>query len=385
MRRVGPLLRPMGITRIANITGLDVFGIPVVNVIRPNARSLTASQGKGLDLAAAKASAVMEAIECHCAEHITRPLQQASIREMAARHRIPAPDALARPRHAAHDSDAPMLWIEGRQLDDNAATWLPFELVHCDYTIPDAPGAGRFLLSSNGLASGNAAEEAISHGLSEAIERDASALFRADPRLLQARRLDPASIEDATCQGILDRLRRPDFAFAIWDMTSDLGVAAFRCEIMERPGEGTALPQPASGEGCDPDRRVALIRAVTEAAQARLSMVAGVRDDLPPDMYGQVDDAETLAQWWQFLVEGRGRRRFDQVADHVCRSAREEIEFLLARLREVGLPPAIAVDLTPEGMDTISVMRVVVPGLEPPPESDCVPGARLRAAKTRAA
>jgi len=375
----------MGITRIANITGLDVLGLPVVNVIRPNARSLTASQGKGLDLAAAKASGVMEAIECHCAEHIARPLQPASIREMAATHPIPAPESLARPRNAGLDVEAPMLWIEGRQLGDDAAVWLPFALVHCDYTIPEAPGAGRFLLSSNGLASGNTADEAISHGLGEVIERDASALFRADPRLLQARRLDPASIEDATCQGILDHLRHPDFAFAVWDITSDLGVAAFRCEIMERPGAGTALPQPASGEGCDADRRVALLRAITEAAQARLSMVAGVRDDLSPDLYGQVDDAATLAGWWHFLAEGRGRRRFDQVPDRICRSAREETDFLSARLHDAGLPPAVVVDLTPEGIDAISVMRVVVPGLESPPEADCVPGARLQAAQERAA
>ena len=53
----------MGITRIANVTGLDRTGIPVVMVVRPNARSVAVSQGKGLTLAAAKASGVMEAAE----------------------------------------------------------------------------------------------------------------------------------------------------------------------------------------------------------------------------------------------------------------------------------------------------------------------------------
>ena len=53
LARLQPLLRPMGITRIANVTGLDRTGIPVVMVCRPNARSVTVSQGKGLTLNAA--------------------------------------------------------------------------------------------------------------------------------------------------------------------------------------------------------------------------------------------------------------------------------------------------------------------------------------------
>ena len=49
------LLPVMGITRVANVTGLDSIGIPVVMVCRPNSRSLAVSQGKGIDLASARA------------------------------------------------------------------------------------------------------------------------------------------------------------------------------------------------------------------------------------------------------------------------------------------------------------------------------------------
>ena len=57
--RVRPFMPVMGITRIANITGLDAIGIPVVMVCRPNARALAVSQGNGLTLAAAQASGLM--------------------------------------------------------------------------------------------------------------------------------------------------------------------------------------------------------------------------------------------------------------------------------------------------------------------------------------
>ena len=51
LARVAPHLNEMGITRIANVTGLDDIGIPVVMVCRPNSRSISVAQGKGVDLA----------------------------------------------------------------------------------------------------------------------------------------------------------------------------------------------------------------------------------------------------------------------------------------------------------------------------------------------
>jgi hypothetical protein len=46
----------MGITRVADITGLDTIGIPVIAVCRPNSRSVVVSLGKGLDVISARAS-----------------------------------------------------------------------------------------------------------------------------------------------------------------------------------------------------------------------------------------------------------------------------------------------------------------------------------------
>src|SRR5258708_9957373 len=71
----------MGITRIANLTGLDRIGIPVVAVYRPNSRSISVSQGKGANLAAAQASGLMESIEAYHAENINLPLRLASYRD----------------------------------------------------------------------------------------------------------------------------------------------------------------------------------------------------------------------------------------------------------------------------------------------------------------
>jgi YcaO-like protein with predicted kinase domain len=53
--RVRPHMAAMGITRLADLTGLDRIGVPVFAAIRPNSRSVATSQGKGLTKDAARA------------------------------------------------------------------------------------------------------------------------------------------------------------------------------------------------------------------------------------------------------------------------------------------------------------------------------------------
>src|SRR5208282_2138326 len=87
LERVRPLLPRMGITRVANVTGLDCIGIPVVMVCRPNSRNVAVSQGKGLTLAAAKVSGIMESVEGYHAERVALPLLLGSYEELRATHR----------------------------------------------------------------------------------------------------------------------------------------------------------------------------------------------------------------------------------------------------------------------------------------------------------
>ena len=53
------------------------------------------------------------------------------------------------------EGDAPLLWVEGRNLMDGDAVWAPFEMVHAHSTIGGPPVSGCFSGSTNGLASGN--------------------------------------------------------------------------------------------------------------------------------------------------------------------------------------------------------------------------------------
>src|SRR5262249_55532290 len=105
----------------------------------------------------------------------------------------------------------------------------------------------------------------------------------------------------------------------------------------------------------------------------------GVRDDIGPDMYGRSDDPAALEAWRRLVSAEVGEWRFDSLPDRHFGAPDEEATHLVARLREAGLRQAIAVDLSPPESEAITVLRMIVPGLEPMSEANCLPGRRARA------
>src|SRR5205809_4764727 len=88
LKRVLHLAPVMGITRVANVTGLDSIGIPVAMVCRPNSRSVAVSQGKGMDYLSAQVSGLMEASELYHAETSTLPLRLCTYEELRYEHNV---------------------------------------------------------------------------------------------------------------------------------------------------------------------------------------------------------------------------------------------------------------------------------------------------------
>lgn len=369
LARVAPFLPIMGITRVANVTGLDAVGIPVVMVTRPNSRSISVSQGKGVTLAAAKASGVMESIESYHAERITLPLKFASFEELRWTHPVVDVGRLPRLSTGSFNPNSPILWIEGQDLLNGGPKWVPFEMVHLNFTVPMAPGHGAFLAGSNGLASGNHKVEAISHAVTELVERDATTLWRLqDPIAQAATRIDLDSIDDPVCRSLIDRFEAAGVAVGVWETTSDVGLPAFLCRIVEREELPQHSIRPATGMGCHVAREIALSRALTEAAQSRLTFIAGARDDMPRAEYERHLDPAHHSRWKAMIVDGVGRRSFHHCPNSTAPTIEADLAHQLERLRAVGIEEAVAVDLTKPEFG-IPVVRVVVPGLEGADES----------------
>ena len=368
-------MKRMGITRLANVTGLDHIGIPVFMAVRPNSRGVSVSQGKGVDIASAKVSALMESIEGWHAERVTVPLRYESYESLRRTdrcvdvHRLPKVHPRPVPPHQ------PLLWAEGYDLLQNARTWVPFESVTLSFVHP--PGhVATFYTSSNGLASGNHMLEAICHGLCETLERDAIALWLHEEgdELAKQRQLDLATVDDPLCRSILERLAAESVRVALWDVTSDSGIPTYACGIFDKPqwrakglflGYGTHLSPP-----------VALLRAMTEAVQCRLAFIVGSRDDLPPAEYGTHASADTLLDLERQLQEPPPALDFRQRASLSTDTFEEDIATLLSALQRMGVESAVVVDLSLPEVG-IPVVKMVVPGLEVE-ASHVVPGTRTQ-------
>jgi YcaO-like protein with predicted kinase domain len=365
----------MGITRLGNITGLDRIGIPVAVAVRPNSRSVSVSQGKGLALPQAMASALMEACEGHHAE-VVGPVRRASYLELAAGERAVDPATLsagARP----YDPVTPIDWVEGRDLLRDRRCWVPAEIVHTDYTL--AQPDGYFLAGSNGLASGNHPVEAINAALYELVERDALACWMA--RTWRGRAncvLDPASIDDPDCRVLLSRYEAAAIAVRVWNITSDTDIPAFLCEIRDDSADARGLPRRFHGSGCHADRGVALIRALTEAAQTRLTYIAGMRDDLLAAEYGEAPGDDIRNALLDALAREMALQSFTAIPGFATDDLVEDLQGALGRVRAAGIERVVAVDLTQPAFG-VPVVRLVIPGLEwDPHHPNYQPGKRAR-------
>jgi ribosomal protein S12 methylthiotransferase accessory factor len=372
----------MGITRVGNITGLDHIGIPVAIAVRPNSRSVSVSQGKGLDLPQAMASALMEACEGFHAE-TAGPFRHATYRALAATQTVVDPGTLS-PGARPFDPDWSIPWIAGYDLLRRERCWVPAETVHTDYT--QAQPDGFFLAGTNGLASGNNLIEAINAALYELVERDALALWAL--RGIEERTasiVDLASVDDADCRELLGKYEAAGVAVTAWNVTTDIGIAAFLCEIRDRAGSDPGRLRRFHGSGCHVDRGIALARALTEAAQTRLAYIAGVRDDLSLAEYESTEppNEEITHALHAALAREFGAAAFASVPSLADDDLGADLRWLLARLSASGIDRVIAVDLTRPEIE-VPVVRLIVPGLEwDPHHPNYRPGSRARSCAAR--
>jgi ribosomal protein S12 methylthiotransferase accessory factor len=302
-------------------------------------------------------------VESYHAEHITLPLRYGSYAELSRRYRLADVTTLLRSDGSLFHYERPLLWIEAFDLGQDEHVWLPYELVHTDYTLDSSLSPGNFAASSNGVASGNHLLEAISHAICEVVERDATTLWTVMSEEEQdKRRLALSTVDDPGCCEVLEKYGRAGIAVGVWETTTDIGLPAFECKIVDRESTWHRNLYAAKGAGCHPTRHIALLRALTEAAQSRAAYIAGSRDDMFRENYERASApvATDLHRQW---AGADGQRDFHDVPTWEGETLDEDVAWELKRLRGAGFEHVQVVDLTKEEFG-IPVVRVVIPGLE---------------------
>lgn len=343
---IAPHLKAFGISRVADVTGLDTLGIPVAMAIRPLAKMLSVSQGKGQTYLLAKVSAVMESIEFWHAEYAYPPVTHRQVPAAALELTYGLDEVTTKPSLLTNAT--PLDWVNAIGMTGGRTIPVPMDLV-C-FTVPHQeswkpPGLWP---SSNGLASGNCLPEAALHALYEVIERDA--LSR---QALHAPQnyVDLDSIESPTCADMIQRILDTGATLLVTHLPNRFGVPCFGAQLWSQDFPVTTL-----GWGAHLAADIAVSRAITEAAQSRLTAITGSRDDLPPvydyAKHGANEAPTPPVELFSWAECAAGAH--EPFADLT-----EELTWLCNTVHTVlGVEPLV-VDLSTQ--DDFSVVKVIVP------------------------
>lgn len=393
LENIKPLSKIIGLTRLADITGLDVLAIPNYSAVVPGTEDyIWVYSGKGPTRNHAMASALMESIERYSSLPNTdnRNLIQSSYKELSKKYTVVHPDQICEPTRFQFRDDMQTDYLPGFDLLNNEEVMVPASLALFRYE-PRPPSVNPFsFYHTNGLASGNVMEEAVCHSLCELIERDALSLaelrasaipfyyLRHIANALKSHGFPTAPVtidkfKDESCvfsdvdfsdmefEPILTLLKifkRNNISLIVKEITTEIGIPSFNAASVEWVTHDYGYL--AEGHGTHPDARIALLRAITEVSQTRAANIQGARDDLRKIKYSQENTDEKRS--WRFVPSDR-KINYSEITSFYNADILDDINLILDRLRRAGLTQAIIVNLTNPRLK-VPVVRAIVPGLE---------------------
>src|SRR6266568_3266776 len=218
----GRLAAALGVTRVARVTGLDRTGVEVACAVRPGGHVLQVTNGKGLGLRAAAAGALGEAAELAFSEQVP-------------------------PR--------------GAPLGVSELRW-----------------------TSNGMGAHSSRPAALLHALLELVERHELALALPDgwtEEAVRCFRLSSAAAARAApgAAALAQRLERRGFSVYLFALPGQVGLPTAAALLFD--AEHSAVPLTV-GYACRLDLDGAVLAALLEAAQSRLTDIHGAREDVAP-------------------------------------------------------------------------------------------------------
>lgn len=248
------------------------------------------------------------------------------------------------------DRSARIEWSPVWSLRDERFKYLPTSLLYFFYSGPAA-----FHADSNGCAAGNTLEEAIVQGFLELVERDSYAIWWYNR--LQRAEVDLSQFDDSYVRDLQTQLAETGRKLWVLDVTSDLGVPTYVAILhwMQNGQENIEF-----GSGAHFDKRIALLRALTELNQF-LSiglMGGGTGEKSSLDGYTPLHmrDHPFLTPGGKPTVQpGSGAK---VVPLH---NTREQVDACVDIARGAGLDFLVLNQTRPD--IEVPVVRVIVPGL----------------------
>jgi len=351
-----------GISRVSEISGFDVIGVPIWASTRPLATSVSINSGKGLNAMMARAGTVAESIEFHYAENPS-PIQKARTIGQMNRWRdfeVISPDKWHRAKSAVLTERSVFDWdvVAPIQHLEKLTCLIPSEAVYINQL--NQINLMRFQSSTNGWATGSCREDAVLQGLYEVVERDGWTIWNyltkdvgvAPPRILLDR------IQDEWFHLVLDRLDELAIKVVLFDVSTDTRLPvtwALLYDLSDAPAGFF------NGYGCAGTLLGSVTRALLEAIQSRACYIAGARDDMLRRSFTLMKRFDQPVAYQALMDLPTGEALFGPIAEGM--SAKEELEYILSYLASQGFSDFYVRDC---GMPyaNLSVAKVIAPCLE---------------------
>ena len=340
---IAPWLKRAGVSRLADVTGLDNIGLPVFTSIRPDAKSLKVDSGKGTTRDQARCSAAMESLERWALDEVPIAYSRQQTTDSVERS-----FQLNRGAQMTDFVLRSMKWSE-------AVDQLTQETVGVPYYAVKLYDGSEFLhekcwyASTNGLAAASTREDAILGGLYEVIERDGVHLIltgAAQGKIMPRLDLTGIDSESADCA---DAIHSSGARVFVYDCRSELNIPCFMALIVDSECIGMWR-----GYGAHSCKEIALTRALCEAAQTRALLLACARDDILWKRHLKLISDSRAHNWIEVIDREAPTVKFADV------SSLEGSVF--DRMTEVGRRVLVVDFPLPEDAP-FCVSKVLVPGL----------------------
>ena len=340
------------------------FSAPAHSVDQLRSGLQGGSFGKGSTVEQAEASALMEAIERYSG------IYQGDEISVSKRFMDFAPGEAIMPNDVQHFSeeqfrtrldhvhdesqhpvppplepDETIEWTPVWSLRDQRFRYLPTGLEYFFYRDAHT--------DSNGCAAGNTLEEAIVQGFLELVERDAYAIWWYNR--VQRAELDLDQFDDSYVRDLRNQFTDAGRKVWVLDITSDLGVPTY-VAMMHWMSDGHENIE--FGSGSHFDRRIALLRALTELNQfLAIGMMGGASGEKP-----SLDGVTPLKlENYPFLLPAANPIVPPAPGLKLADNSRGQVENCVDVARQAGYDFLVLDQTRPDV--GVSVVRVTVPGL----------------------
>jgi ribosomal protein S12 methylthiotransferase accessory factor len=357
LERIKSVIPEVGITRVADISGLDRVGLPVFSAIRPSAAdgAISVYAGKGITESEARVSVIMEAVERFSAE----------VENFKEQLLFDSYDNLSTDNSALNPAD---LILPGRLSSDTKIEWYPsWDILNDEEVLvpanavfhPYRPQQGRWQLfrsNTNGLASGNVIEEAIFHGLMEVVERDAVSIAEINRNPGVGLNVGAGPVGD-----IIKKFESHGICIHLWWVPTDTDTPSIVAASDDEKMRDAALLVMGAGSHTDP--QIAAVRALTEVAQSRATQIHGAREDTNRESVARsigYERMKRLNKHW--LAEPGETIELDAIETSATDSIDGDIKLTLGRLSNVA-DRVIVSDITVSAIG-VPAVRVIIPGFE---------------------